>query len=276
MPWAGAGPPTLPGVETIAEIPGLRLESDGGVAHLLLDRAEKANALTQQMWDAIPGFAAEAAASGARVLVLRSVTPKVFSAGADVAEYRANAGSVEWGLANHRRVSAATDALHRCPLATVAAIAGPCAGGGVGLITACDLRIATEDAVFAVPPAKLGLIYPQADTARLVDLVGPSAAKLLLLTATRVDAAWALRVGLLDEVAPTGSLNAAVTAMTDRISAGAPVSIRGMKQTIDLVLAGQRDENDRTRELLAEALAHPDHAEGTAAFLERRPPRFEG
>lgn len=261
-------------VETIAEIPGLRLGVAGPTATLLLDRTDKANALTQQMWEAVPAFVAEAERSHARVLVLRSATQKVFSAGADVAEYRANAGSVAWGLANHTRVTAATNALHQCRLATIAAIAGPCAGGGVGLITACDLRVATDDATFAVPPAKLGLVYPQPDTARLLDLVGPAAAKWLLLTAGRVDAHWALRTGLVDQVVPAEELEAAVTALVAQIAAGAPVSVRAMKRTIDLALAGHREENDTTRALLREALAHPDHAEGTAAFLERRPPRF--
>lgn len=260
-------------METIAQVPGLSLTIAGPIASLTLDRTDKANALTQQMWDAVPPLVAQAEDTpGARVLVLRSATTKVFSAGADVAEYRANAGSVEWGLANHVRVTAATDALHNCSLATIAAIAGPCAGGGVGLVSACDLRIATADAVFAVPPAKLGLIYPQSDTARLVDLIGPAATKRLLLTATRVDADWALRVGLIDEIA--ADLDQTVADWAGQIAAGAPVSVRGMKQTIDLVLGGVRSETEQTRALLTQALEHPDHHEGTAAFLERRPPAF--
>lgn len=261
-------------MDTIAEIPGLRLSIDGPTATLLLDRADKANALTQGMWDALPDFVAQAERTPARALVLQSVTPKVFCAGADVAEYRANAGSVEWGLANHTRVTAATNALHQCRLATIAAISGPCSGGGVGIITACDLRVATRNAVFAVPPAKLALVYPQPDTARLLDLIGPAAAKWLLLTASRVDAEWALRTGLVDQVVPDDGLDSAVATLVNQIAAGAPVSVRAMKRTIDLALAGQRQENDTTRELLTEALSHPDHAEGTAAFLERRPPQF--
>lgn len=261
-------------MRVLAEIPGLRLLLRGSTATLLVDRPEKANAMTQAMWDAIPVFVATAERSNARVLVLASATPKVFSAGADVAEYRANAGSVAWGMANHVRVTAATDALHNCRLGTIAAIAGPCAGGGVGLIAGCDLRIAAHDAAFAVPPARLGLVYPQADTARLVDLIGPAATKRLLLTGGRVDAAWALRVGLVDEVVAPQDLDPTVSSLAEQIAAGSPVSIRAMKQTIDLVLAGQRVESDATRALLTEALSHPDHAEGTAAFLERRTPDF--
>jgi enoyl-CoA hydratase/carnithine racemase len=253
----------------------LILETQGTAVHLILNRADKANALTQQMWDDLPGLVAHAETiPGARVLVLRSVTDKVFSAGADVTEYRANAGSTEWGLANHTRVTAATQAIADCSLATVARIAGPCAGGAVALVTACDLRFCSADALFAVPPTRLGLVYPQPDTARLIDLVGVSATKRLLLTAARMEATWALRVGLVDELVHLEDLDAALDQIVMQISGGAPVSVRAMKKTVAMAGAGIRDENSETRALLTEALQHPDHIEGTAAFLERRSPHF--
>lgn len=251
------------------------IETQGGAVHLILNRAQKANALTQHMWDAIPELVSYAARlPGARALVLRSAADSVFSAGADVAEYRTNAGSVDWGLANHERVTRATDAIADCPLATVARIAGPCAGGAVGLVAACDFRICSDESLFTVPPARLGLVFPQSDTARLVDLIGASATKRLLLTAARMDARWALRVGLVDQSVHLEDLDAAVDQVIAQISAGAPVSIRAMKKTVALALAGVRTETAQTRELLVGALQHPDHAEGTAAFLERRSPRF--
>lgn len=250
-------------------------ETQGSAVHIVLNRTNKANALTEQMWVDLPDLVAHAQSiPGARVLVLRSATDSVFSAGADVAEYRANAGGEEWGLANHGRVTQASDALAHCSLATIARIAGPCAGGAVGLAAACDFRIASREALFYVPPARLGLVYPQADTARLVDLIGPSATKRLLLTAGRMDAQWALRVGLIDEAVHLEDLDAAVDQIAAQISAGSPMSIRAMKHTVQWAVNGLRAENDRTRDLLVTALQHPDHAEGTAAFLERRSPRF--
>lgn len=259
----------------MTETAGLALVHEGPLVRLVLDRADKANALTQQMWEAIPELISRAESlPGARVLSLESTTPAVFCAGADVGEYKRNAGSVEWGMANHIRVTGATDSLHQCRLLTVAVVAGPCAGGGVGLISACDLRLADATAIFSVPPTRLGLVYPQADTARLVDLVGASATKWLLLTAAKVDAQWALSHGLADEVVGPANLPAALDAVVSRVVAGAPVSVRAMKRTIELALEGQRSENDETRALLGEALTHPDHHEGTAAFLERRSPDF--
>ena len=270
-PWTSR----LGGPTVLAETAGLRLERTGSLVHLVLDRTDKANALHQDMWDAIPGYLRIAASvKGARTVVVRSAAARIFSAGADVAEYRANAHDPAWAEANHRRVTTATDAIHSCPLVTVAAISGPCAGGAVGIISACDFRLADPTAVFAIPPTRLGLVYPQADTARLVDAVGPAAARYLLLTAARVDADWALRVGLVTELVAAGTLPVRLDEIADAVAGGAPVSVRGMKRTIDLALTGQRTECDETRALLAEALNHPDHEEGTAAFLERRPPVF--
>ncbi len=250
-------------------------ETQGTAVHIVLNRANKANALTEQMWLELPEIVAHAQSiPGARVLVLRSATDSVFSAGADVAEYRENAGGVDWGLANHERVTNASNALANCSLATIARIAGPCAGGAVGLAAACDFRVASQEALFYVPPTRLGLVYPQADTARLVDLIGPSATKRLLLTAGRMDANWALRVGLIDEAVHLEDLDAAVDQIAAQVSAGSPMSVRAMKQTVQWALNGLRSEDNQTRELLVTALQHPDHAAGTAAFLERRSPNF--
>ena len=178
--------------------PPLRLERDGHVVSLILNRAERANAFTEEMWEGLPALVEQAgamAADGARVLVVRSAAERAFSAGADLEEYRAHADDAEWGLGNHDRVTRALDAVRDSALPTVAVIAGACVGGGAGLAVACDLRVCSDDSVFAITPARLGLVYPYADTLALVQLIGPSAARRMLLTGARFDAAWAVARG---------------------------------------------------------------------------------
>ena len=189
--------------------PPLRLERDGHVVSLILNRAERANAFTEEMWEGLPALVEQAgamAADGARVLVVRSAAERAFSAGADLEEYRAHADDAEWGLGNHDRVTRALDAVRDSALPTVAVIAGACVGGGAGLAVACDLRVCSDDSVFAITPARLGLVYPYADTLALVQLIGPAAARRMLLTGARFDAEWALRVGLVDAAVPRADL----------------------------------------------------------------------
>ena len=261
--------------------PPLRLERDGHVVSLILNRAERANAFTEEMWEGLPALVEQAgamAADGARVLVVRSAAERAFSAGADLEEYRAHADDAEWGLGNHDRVTRALDAVRDSALPTVAVIAGACVGGGAGLAVACDLRVCSDDSVFAITPARLGLVYPYADTLALVQLIGPSAARRMLLTGARFDAAWALRVGLVDVCVPRADLPAATDALVGELAAASPVAVRGMRSTIRWAAAGRRPDEPQVASaataLVRESLQSADHREGTAAFLERRPPAF--
>ena len=155
----------------------LRLESEGTVARLLIDRAAKRNAFDQAMWAALPGLVAEAVASpAARVMVLQAADEGAFCAGADIAELMANKDDAAWRAANHAAIGKAQSMLARAAKPTIAFIDGDCVGGGCGLAMACDIRVATPRARFGITPAKLGLVYPLHDTKLLVDLVGPGQA----------------------------------------------------------------------------------------------------
>lgn len=155
----------------------LRLESEGTVARLLIDRAAKRNAFDQAMWAALPGLVAEAVASpAARVMVLQAADEGAFCAGADIAELMANKDDAAWRAANHAAIGKAQSMLARAAKPTIAFIDGDCVGGGCGLAMACDIRVATPRARFGITPAKLGLVYPLHDTKLLVDLVGPGRA----------------------------------------------------------------------------------------------------
>jgi enoyl-CoA hydratase/carnithine racemase len=261
--------------------PPLRLERDGHVVSLILNRAERANAFTEEMWEGLPALVEQAgsmAADGARVLAVRSAAERAFSAGADLEEYRTHADDAEWGLGNHDRVTRALDSVRDSALPTVAVIAGACVGGGAGLAVACDLRVCSDDSVFAITPARLGLVYPYADTLALVQLIGTSAARRMLLTGARFDAEWALRVGLVDVCVPRADLAAATDTLVGELAAASPVAVRGMRSTIRWAAAGRRPDEplvaSAATALVRESLESADHREGTAAFLERRPPAF--
>jgi enoyl-CoA hydratase/carnithine racemase len=244
----------------------LSLAIEGPVARLRVDRAEKRNAFTQAMWEALPGLVAEA--GGARILILESATPGIFCAGADIGELLDRSPDPEWRAANQAAINRAQHDLTRASLPTIAFIDGDCVGGGCGLTLACDLRVATARARFGITPAKLGLVYPLHDTKLLVDLVGPSQAKRMLFTGTLIDAEEALRIGLVDQIADTPD------ALVDAIAAASPHSARQAKAMIRRILNGQADDDDATRAMFAEAFELPDFAEGVRAFLEKRRPDF--
>lgn len=170
-------------------------------------------------------------------------------------------------------VGRAEAALLRFGKPTIAVVDGFCIGGGCQLAVACDLRLATERARFAITAAKLGIVYPASSLRRLTALVGPAGAKLLLFTADLVDAAHALRIGLVDEVHPAAELPVRVQQLTDTLAARSRLTLHAAKEVIDLAAAGLSPaERERYWEQVARDSG--ETAEGIAAFLERRPPAF--
>jgi enoyl-CoA hydratase/carnithine racemase len=153
-------------------------------------------------------------------------------------------------------------------------IRGACTGGGCGLALCCDLRLATPDAFFAIPPARLGLAYSLADTKRLYDLVGPSRAKEILFTARRVDAAEALALGLVNEIVAADRLDAHAQALATRICANAGNSVRAAKTVVNMISAGTATETTASRRHYDESFGSAEFLEGARAFLEKREPRF--
>lgn len=264
---------------------GLLVERDGAVATLWLDRPAKRNAVTRVMWAALPGLLDELAAEPeVRVVVVRG-TGGTFSAGADVAELREqlDAGTVaedaldaeglgEPSIAALGRL--AEEALARFPKPTVAFVQGACVGGGCMLAVACDLRVADTTARFGVTPARLGLVYPPSALERLVNLVGPSAAKWLLYTGDLVDVNWARDAGLIDAVHPPETAEAALTTLVASLTARSLLTQRATKEMVAAVLRQGEVDEVLAQRWSAEARKGPDAPEGVTAFLERRDPRF--
>ncbi|WP_399892450.1 enoyl-CoA hydratase/isomerase family protein [Streptomyces sp. BBFR51] len=231
------------------------------VATVVVHHPAKRNAMTASMWRALPRLlGALAGDPGVRALVLTG-EGGTFCAGADISTLRESAGQAQ------RLAVRAEEALAAFPKPTLAAVRGHCVGGGAQLAAACDLRFAEESALFGVTPAKLGVVYPASATRRLVALTGPATAKYLLFSGELIDAERALRTGLVDEVLPEGELGKRVAEFTRLL-----VSRSQLTQAAAKEFANGR--TDRDAHWAAQADGSGDTAEGVAAFLERRQPRF--
>ncbi|MDF3302742.1 enoyl-CoA hydratase/isomerase family protein [Streptomyces tropicalis] len=232
-----------------------------GVATVVVHHPAKRNAMTAAMWRALPPLLADLAADGGvRALVLTG-EGGTFCSGADISTLRESPEEAQ------RLAVLAEEALAAFPKPTLAAVRGHCVGGGAQLAAACDLRFAETGALFGVTPAKLGIVYPSSSTRRLVSLVGPATAKYLLFSGELIDTGRALRTGLVDEVLPEGELGKRVAEFTGILTARSQLTQAAAKE-----FAGGR--TDRDAHWTGQARAGGDTAEGVAAFLERRPPRF--
>ncbi|MFF7559135.1 enoyl-CoA hydratase/isomerase family protein [Streptomyces pseudovenezuelae] len=231
------------------------------IATVVIHHPAKRNAMTAAMWRALPPLLDTLAADpDVRVLVLTG-EGGTFCAGADISTLRRSPEEAQ-GLAVR-----AEEALAAFPKPTLAAVRGHCVGGGSQLAAACDLRFAEEGALFGVTPAKLGIVYPASSTRRLVSLVGPATAKYLLFSGELIDAERALRTGLVDEVLPEGELAKRVGEFTRILASRSQLTQAAAKEFAN-------GRTDRDGYWTGQARGSGDTAEGVAAFLERRAPRF--
>ena len=250
------------------------LERSGACAHLVLNKPDKRNALSEAMWRAIPELLDEAARDAAvRLLVVRGAGG-AFAAGADISEFEQVYATAERAADYSRAIAKALDDLAACPKPTLAAIDGACVGGGCGIALACDLRFAAEGSKFGITPGRLGLAYPLNDTRRLIDAVGVSAAKDILFTGRLMQGEEALKLGLIDRLVVRGELDEEVEAFAALVAKASPQSARVTKDIITRIAAGQTQDDDATRQLFLNAFQSDDFREGYRAFLDKRAPDF--
>ncbi|MER5946653.1 enoyl-CoA hydratase/isomerase family protein [Streptomyces sp. NPDC001904] len=241
--------------------PSLTHTVTDAVATVVIDHPARRNAMTDTMWAALPPLLDSLAADPAvRVLVLTGAED-TFCAGADISTLGGDAGAAQ------ELAVAAEEALAAFPKPTVAAVRGFCVGGGCQLAAACDLRFAARGARFGVTPAKLGIVYPASSTRRLASLVGPATAKYLLFSGELIGTERALRTGLVDEVLPEDGLDQRVAEFTRVLVDRSQLTQAAAKE----FTAGRGDRDAYWAE---QARDSGDTAEGVAAFLERRAPRF--
>lgn len=244
-----------------------------GVAQVTMARPEVFNAFDELMIAELErAFAQLGDDSGVRAIVLAG-EGKHFSAGADLRwMQRASAASVEWNLDDARRFAAMLARIETCPKPIVARVQGAALGGGVGLACACDIAIAAESASFCVSETRFGIL-PAVIGPYVINAVGKRQAKRLALTATRIAAAEALAIGLVQQVVAFDQLDVAVDAVLSDLLAGGPNAQREIKQLFDQLEVGPITPG--VRELTAMTISRvrgsEEAREGFAAFLGKRP-----
>ena len=254
---------------------GLLSELSPPIARVIINRPEKRNALSSAQWLGLRELAARIAADPAiRVALLQGSGEAAFSAGADIAEMQRNRDDQGAMKVMQQAVLDAQADWQSIPIPTIAVVRGACTGGGCGLALACDLRLASPDAFFAIPPARLGIAYSLADTKRLQDLVGPARTKEILYTGRRISAEEALAIGLINHIVAADGLTARAEGLAREISGNAGNSVRAAKRVSDLIAAGTLAETPESRGLYDASFDSPEFAEGTRAFVEKRSPKF--
>ena len=243
----------------------------GAIARITLNRPEKLNALDPEMLAALEDAVSQAEQSReVRAIILEAAGEKAFCVGADILAWTALSPLDMWSQWV-RRGHRVFERLERAKQPVICAIQGFAYGGGLELALACDIRIVTDAARFAMPEVKLGTVPGWGGTDRLPKLIGSARAKQMIFTGEPIVAEVAERWGLANEVVPAAALSDRARALAEKIADNAPVAVQTAKQLI-------ANSSSATLESLAAAVNafSEDAKEGLAAFREKRPPKFEG
>ncbi|WP_119421133.1 enoyl-CoA hydratase [Desertibaculum subflavum] len=250
---------------------------EGAVGWMIFNNPERHNAVSYDMWLAVPKILdAYAADPEVRCVVLEGAGDKAFVSGADISEFgdkRSGDGARLYNEATDK----ATRAIKQFAKPTITKIKGYCIGGGLGIAIATDLRIAAKGSRFAVPAAKLGLGYRYEGIKVLTDVVGPSFAKEIFFTARQFDAEEALTMGLINRLVELDKLDELVRDYAKRIGENAPMTIAAAKFCANEAMKDGSERDIATADKMVNAcFASADYTEGRTAFMEKRKPQFKG
>ena len=250
----------------------------GGIGHLIFDNPARRNAMSRDMVRQVPEVLADFEQDpDIRVVVVSGAGDKSFISGADISEFEKTRANAQTARESSAASMAMFDGLRAFPKPTIAKIRGYCFGGGVALACACDLRVAADDALFAIPAARLGIGYRATFTRWVTDAVGPANAKEILLTAQRYDAAEAFRIGLVHRVVPVAEFDDFVADYAGRIAENAPLSMQATKVIVNQVANGLGSADlDLCASQVDQCADSEDFIEGRRAFMEKRKPEFHG
>jgi enoyl-CoA hydratase/carnithine racemase len=268
----------MPDAANDAPIKRLTVEKDGAIGRVKMDNQSRRNAMTLTMWQdlgkAIEDFAAD---DSVRVIIISGEGGKAFCAGADISEFEKNRSSEEGVKIYNEAVEHSSELLRTVDKPTIAKIEGFCVGGGVGIATCCDIRLATDDAIIAIPAAKLGLGYRVDGLKPLVDIIGPSYAMELFYTARKFTADEAERMNYFNRVLPRAEFDAYVDDYAATIAGNAPLTIKAVKVVVKECLKDDADRNhDLCASIVDDCFKSEDYIEGRRAFMEKRKAEFKG
>ena len=254
----------------------LIIERDGPVATIILNRPDKRNALTFEMYEGLAEFCRNSACDDdLRAVIIRGAGDKAFAAGTDIAQFRGFDGAQD-GLAYEKKMDRILADLEACPKPVIAAITGACTGGGAAIAGVCDIRLGTRDMRFGFPIARtLGNCLSISSLQRMSALLGVARTRELILTSRLIEAEEALRIGLVSELFDDAdALFARAQKMAEEIATFAPLTLQVTKEMFRRMRAAEAEINDD--DLVAKCYGSDDFKEGLEAFLAKRKANWTG
>jgi enoyl-CoA hydratase/carnithine racemase len=251
---------------------------DTTTLHIRFNNPARHNALSVDMWAAVAPLLTKARDDErVRLVVFSGAGDKAFVSGADISQFEDLRAARDAVARYEAMAEAALTGIHDFPKPTLACIRGWCIGGGVNVAIACDIRIASTDAVFSIPAARLGLGYRYSAMKNLVDLIGPGAAKDLFFTARRIDATEAKALGLVSRICPPEGMDALLAQYMTALAENAPLTVAAGKAITREIMKGSPDQDlGLCASLIRGCFESADYAEGRTAFMQKRKPVFTG
>jgi enoyl-CoA hydratase/carnithine racemase len=251
---------------------------EGGIGLITFNQPEKRNAMSIEMWTGLGEILDEYEADDTlSVVVLAGAGDKAFVSGADISQFAKHRNNADSQAEYDRITGIGRQKFHNFSKPVIAKIHGFCMGGGLAIAMATDIRIGTPESQFGIPAARLSIAYAPDSVKKLIDLVGPAHARMILYTARRIGGMEAERIGLINQCVPVEELDATVMGIARAIAENAPLSVRASKLTIAEMLKDESKRDMAAIKAIGEKCFNSDDfKEGRTAFMEKRRPVFTG